>query len=168
MNYLGHSVFNCVTIAGTAYVARMFAIAEPVFITTFLVSGIFATFFLSPDLDLSYSVPSSNCGLFKVVWVPYQLVSKHRGLSHNIFFCSISRVVYLLALALIVLLAWNLVPMFIKGVSHATAISSAENIIGTAFCYSWQKVSAYKGYFIAVGSGIIFSDACHIFIDRIF
>jgi uncharacterized metal-binding protein len=52
------------------------------FYLPFTAGYLFGTFFLSPDLDLSRSKPSKRWKTLKIVWRPYQLLSKHRGASH--------------------------------------------------------------------------------------
>jgi uncharacterized metal-binding protein len=39
-------------------------------------------YFLSPDLDTK-SNPYRRWGPFRVIWIPYRLLFKHRGISHN-------------------------------------------------------------------------------------
>lgn len=43
---------------------------------------LFATFFLSPDLDID-SKPYKRWKLLRFIWWPYKVIFKHRGLSHN-------------------------------------------------------------------------------------
>lgn len=51
-------------------------------ILTFSVSYMFATFFLSPDLDIN-STPYKRWGMLRILWWPYKVVFKHRGFSHH-------------------------------------------------------------------------------------
>ncbi|UGV41393.1 metal-binding protein [Methanococcoides orientis] len=51
-------------------------------ITIFSISYLFATFFLSPDLDIE-SKPYKRWKIFKFLWWPYKVIFKHRGFSHN-------------------------------------------------------------------------------------
>lgn len=48
----------------------------------FSLSYLFGTFFLSPDLDIDSSA-YERWGLLKVLWWPYKILFKHRGLSHH-------------------------------------------------------------------------------------
>lgn len=51
-------------------------------ILAFSVSYLFATFFLSPDLDTK-SRPYKRWKMLKILWWPYRIIFKHRGFSHN-------------------------------------------------------------------------------------
>ncbi|WP_370576120.1 metal-binding protein [Methanomethylovorans sp.] len=53
-------------------------------ILTFSVSYLFATFFLSPDLDTK-SRPYKRWKMLRILWWPYRIIFKHRGFSHNMF-----------------------------------------------------------------------------------
>lgn len=48
----------------------------------FSLAYLFATFFLSPDLDIN-SKPYKRWGVLKFLWWPYKVLFKHRGFSHN-------------------------------------------------------------------------------------
>ncbi|MFQ5794308.1 MAG: DUF2227 family putative metal-binding protein [Candidatus Bipolaricaulia bacterium] len=58
---------------------------------------------LSPDLDLRYNLARRRWGLLGVIWIPYIKLFKHRHLSHHLFFGPLSRIVYLLLVAGLVL-----------------------------------------------------------------
>lgn len=51
-------------------------------ILIFSLSYLFATFFLSPDLDID-SKPYKRWGILRFLWWPYKVIFKHRGFSHN-------------------------------------------------------------------------------------
>ncbi|NPE27924.1 metal-binding protein [Methanococcoides sp. SA1] len=51
-------------------------------ISVLSLSYIFATFFLSPDLDIE-SKPYKRWKMFRILWWPYKVIFKHRGFSHN-------------------------------------------------------------------------------------
>ncbi|WP_407356128.1 metal-binding protein [Methanolobus sp. WCC5] len=51
-------------------------------ILVFSAAYLFATFFLSPDLDIN-STPYKRWGRLRIIWWPYKVVFKHRGLSHH-------------------------------------------------------------------------------------
>ncbi|SFM29516.1 metal-binding protein [Methanolobus profundi] len=48
----------------------------------FALAYLFATFYLSPDLDIN-SKPYKRWGILKFLWWPYKVIFKHRGFSHN-------------------------------------------------------------------------------------
>lgn len=58
-------------------------------VPAFALSYLFATFFLSPDLDIDSS-PYGRWGIFKFLWWPYKVIFKHRGLSHHFLFGPLS------------------------------------------------------------------------------
>ncbi len=58
------------------------------------------TFLLSPDLDLPNSKPTRRWGLLRCLWLPYQSISRHRGLSHVPFMGSFLRLLYFTGLLL--------------------------------------------------------------------
>ena len=51
-------------------------------VIAFSCSYLFATFFLSPDLDTK-SRPFKRWKMFRILWWPYRTMFKHRGFSHN-------------------------------------------------------------------------------------
>lgn len=67
-------------------------------ILTFSVSYLFATFFLSPDLDTK-SRSYKRWKMLRILWWPYRIIFKHRGFSHNLI---LGPLTILLNLALIV------------------------------------------------------------------
>lgn len=67
---------------------------------------IFSSLMLSPDLDLPASKILKRWGWLRVIWVPYQKMFKHRGMSHNLIFGPLTRIAYLtiiLTIAIMVL-----------------------------------------------------------------
>ena len=58
-------------------------------ILSFSMAYIFATLFLSPDLDIS-SKPYKRWGVLRILWWPYKELFKHRGLSHHPVFGPLS------------------------------------------------------------------------------
>jgi uncharacterized metal-binding protein len=51
-------------------------------VTAFVLTYLFATYFLSPDLDID-STPYKRWGVFKVLWYPYKTLVRHGGISHH-------------------------------------------------------------------------------------
>jgi uncharacterized metal-binding protein len=73
-------------------------------IAVFSLSYLFATFFLSPDLDIE-SKPYKRWKMFRILWWPYKVIFKHRGFSHNPIIGPLSIVINLaLIVALLLLL----------------------------------------------------------------
>lgn len=52
-------------------------------ILAFSLSYLFATFFLSPDLDTK-SRSYKRWKILRILWWPYRIIFKHRGVSHNV------------------------------------------------------------------------------------
>lgn len=52
------------------------------FYLPFTAGYLVGTFLLSPDLDLSGSRPSKRWRALRIIWRPYQVFSRHRGISH--------------------------------------------------------------------------------------
>ena len=73
----------------------------------FVGAYLFSTFLLSPDLDLGRSDPTYNWGIFRLIWLPYSSLFKHRGLSHNPFLGPLTQILYLLAVLYVVLALVN-------------------------------------------------------------
>ncbi|MBN2110335.1 MAG: metal-binding protein [Methanosarcinaceae archaeon] len=51
-------------------------------ILIFAIAYVFSTFFLSPDLDIDSS-SYRRWGMLRILWWPYKVIFKHRGISHN-------------------------------------------------------------------------------------
>jgi len=64
---------------------------------------LFATFFLSPDLDIE-SKPYKRWRIFKFLWWPYKVIFKHRGISHNPILGPLSIVLNLALIVAVLLL----------------------------------------------------------------
>lgn len=75
--------------------ATLFALA--IFIGAYL----FSSLLLSPDLDLRQNSARRRWGLLGLVWLPYTKIFKHRGVSHNLLFGTLTRLGYLAMLALV-------------------------------------------------------------------
>ena len=162
-NYIGHSVIN--TLIGTAsgiylysadiYTLNQVAMSASVFM--------FATLFLSPDLDLNYSRPTKNWGPLKFVWRPYSWLSKHRGLSHNVFMGTFCRILYITIVATVLFVFFHIVfeqhnepniSLFL------TALSKIQNMIFS------MPMDGSSNLFLIIGS-IFYSDLCHVLADKI-
>jgi len=72
-------------------------------IAVFSLSYLFATFFLSPDLDIE-SKPYKRWKMFRFLWWPYKVIFKHRGLSHNPIIGPLSIVINLALIVAVLLL----------------------------------------------------------------
>jgi uncharacterized metal-binding protein len=61
----------------------------------FVGAYLFSCLLLSPDLDLARSSPQNRWGPLRLLWRPYARLFRHRGLSHNLLFGPLSRILYL-------------------------------------------------------------------------
>ena len=68
-------------------------------VLTFIVTYVFSLFWLSPDLDLANSESMKRWGILRFVWIPYARIFRHRGVSHSILLGSLTRLLYLFAIA---------------------------------------------------------------------
>lgn len=74
-------------------------------IIAFSCSYLFATFFLSPDLDTK-SRPYKRWKMLRILWWPYRIIFKHRGVSHNMILGPITILLnFVLMLIVLTLLA---------------------------------------------------------------
>jgi len=74
-------------------------------LTAFTLSYTCASLLLSPDLDLARSAPARRWGALRILWTPYALLFRHRGLSHSLLLGPLTRLLYLGALAALSLVA---------------------------------------------------------------
>lgn len=70
-----------------------------VLIGIFAVIYMFATRYLSPDLDIN-SKPYQRWGVLRVLWWPYMKIYKHRQSSHSLIIGPITAILYLLLFVL--------------------------------------------------------------------
>ncbi|NPB03856.1 MAG: hydrolase [Thermotogae bacterium] len=71
---------------------------DVVFTILFLLGFFFATYYLSPDLDLEGTRPVRRWGKLSFIWRPYAAVMPHRGLSHIPILGVLTRLGYLFLL----------------------------------------------------------------------
>ncbi|WP_135606803.1 metal-binding protein [Methanococcoides sp. NM1] len=102
-------------------------------ISVFSISYLFATFFLSPDLDIE-SKPYKRWKMFKILWWPYKVIFKHRGFSHNPVIGPLSIVINLALIVVVLLLLMGVelhkVPLrFILAATAGMCLSMEIHII---------------------------------------
>ena len=167
-NYIAHTVINMSAGAAAAYVLKTQSLIDT---NSLVLSGAaftFATLFLSPDLDLNYSNPARNWGPLRILWWPYSLFFKHRGLSHSIVFSSFTRLSYL---ALILCLCTY---GFFSATSWASGVHLNQALIDSASYtqnsilshFSWRN--RYSRELIIILTAIFSADICHILADKTF
>jgi uncharacterized metal-binding protein len=74
----------------------------PQTVATFSVSYLVGTFLVTPDLDLAEQGvrAKSNWGLLGLLWIPYGAMFSHRGLSHTWLAGPMTRLIYMVVVAL--------------------------------------------------------------------
>jgi uncharacterized metal-binding protein len=77
-------------------------LVTPQTIATFSISYLVGTFLVTPDLDLAEQGvrAKSNWGLLGLLWIPYGSMFSHRGLSHTWLVGPMTRLIYMVIVAL--------------------------------------------------------------------
>jgi uncharacterized metal-binding protein len=146
-NYKGHCAFNTL-VALPLLVAAQFYIIHPKSIFLFIFAGafVYTTFFMNPDLDLVHKIKLFSLrGLFSLPFRAYSTIFKHRGISHLPLLGSLTRLVWLLGIALLIFF-----------LIYQTLPSKA------GLAYYW---SHYKCFFIYGFAGVVLADLCHLLLD---
>ncbi|MFN7064688.1 MAG: DUF2227 family putative metal-binding protein [Aquificaceae bacterium] len=127
------------------------------FYLPFTLGYLFGTFLLSPDLDLPKSKSSKRWRRLRLVWRPYQLLSKHRGLSHFPILGTALRFGYLFLIFLFsyfVLLGLSL-----------RYIPSLQGLLFSFDPFSLISYVAEKEETFYFALGLVISEVFHIFLD---
>ncbi len=119
-----------------------FHLAKP-YLLTFATVFIYASYFLTPDADLSYKNHFwSLKGILTFPFFLYSLIFRHRGISHMPIVGTLTRLLYLTAL--IALSIWLL------------------DLKNSDYMYTFKT---YKNYFSISFLAFILSDLCHLLLD---
>jgi uncharacterized metal-binding protein len=108
----------------------------------FLLSYLFSSLFLSPDLDLRQSSAAKRWGVGRFLWLPYARIFRHRALSHHLFLGPLTRIGYLSAIVLAI--AWG---------------------IGLLTGHSLHPVTPSWPIIVAVVSGLYLPNQLHSIVD---
>ncbi len=114
-------------------------------ILVFSLAYLFATFFLSPDLD-TQSRSYKRWRMFRILWWPYRIIFKHRGFSHNLILGPLSIMMNLALITIPLLLLagvelQNIPPGFILAAIMGIVLSMEIHII------SDRLISKMKSWF---------------------
>jgi uncharacterized metal-binding protein len=110
----------------------------------FSIAFIYSTFFMSPDLDLANQIKLFSIrGFFTLPFRFYSIFFKHRGISHNAFLGSLSRILWMGGFIYLIFYLLNK-PIFSKKDLFKALKSS---------------------YFLYALFGVILSDFCHLILD---
>lgn len=90
-----HDTINLLVLL--AITAHLFNTRNPQAATLFAAGYLAGVYLLSPDLD-TRSRSYRRWGPLRYIWLPYILIFKHRGLSHNPVIGPLTRLLYLGAL----------------------------------------------------------------------
>jgi uncharacterized metal-binding protein len=109
----------------------------------FGLSYLIGTFLVTPDLDLAegHVRAKSNWGLLGLLWVPYGLIFRHRGLSHSWLVGPLTRLLYMVVLALV---TCSLISVLGPYLGYTFGIQ-------TQLTQNWQDlaVGALAGYYLS-------------------
>jgi len=146
--YKEHSKFN-IFIALPILLVAAFYFLHPHrdLLLTFAATFTYSTLFMSPDMDLAYQIKLFSLrGLFSLPFRSYAQFFSHRGLSHNIIFGSLTRILWLAA--------WGLLVFF----AIYKALPTKSSVL---------KFYKHNEPFILYAlAGICFADWCHLLLDR--
>ena len=124
-NYSGHMTINFSLVSGATVFALSALNCEQVSVAVVATSFVFATLFLSPDLDIYYSSPTKNWGILRLLWLPYSLFFKHRGISHSLFFSTLTRIIYLSAVVTVAFLIFHFCKIYLIDTNLEEAVVAA-------------------------------------------
>ena len=115
----------------------------------FLGAYLFSSLLMSPDMDLVRSRPQSRWGVFRLLWLPYAVCFRHWGISHNLVFGPMTRIVYL---ALVV----------------CTVLALLHYSFGVelGFLEHWRE-DLYSVPLWAIGVGLFLPNELHILVDKV-
>ncbi|MBF0361775.1 MAG: DUF2227 family putative metal-binding protein [Oligoflexia bacterium] len=131
-------------------------------IAIFTLALLFNTFILNPDLDMAnYHKLRSLKGFILLPFFPYSLIFKHRGISHSIFFGSITRIVYLIIL---VFVGYEIV--FFYQQESWPSISQMRSHIDIIFSLSYNPIKENIANILLVIVTLWYGDLLHILLDH--
>jgi len=114
---------------------------------TFSASFIYSTFFMNPDLDLADQIRFFSIrGVLTLPFRFYAKLFKHRGLSHNVFFGSFTRLAWLIGWG------WLLFFIFYRKLPSKGFLASL--------------LEDYRWFILYAIAGICFADWSHLLLDR--
>ena len=123
-------------------------------IILFAAAYMFATRYLSPDLDIN-SKPYQRWGALRVLWYPYMKVFKHRKSSHNLLIGPIITILYLsmIVIPAVYMLMYMWIPIAEWSIEYVRHL---------------QPTKANGTLVLVVVAGIVSSIWTHISADAVF
>ncbi len=95
-----HRWFNYILFAIGCLILNYFSLFNIYVISALAIGFILGTEFITPDLD-GESTPTERLG---ILWLPYRIIRKHRGVSHSYVRGFIERIMYLFILISVIIL----------------------------------------------------------------
>ncbi len=166
MNYKGHLAINTAVLGGVYFLTRDYV--EMPDQINFAAGYVFASFFLSPDLDLFYSTATKNWKFLRILWWPYSKLMKHRGLSHSLFLATITKLLYMSFVALSIYMGIIMLALYID---NGEMVYSGQHMLEGVRAFVYTGFELFKEHWVHLRYillGVWVSDIAHILIgDRI-
>ncbi|MCB9062318.1 MAG: DUF2227 family putative metal-binding protein [Halobacteriovoraceae bacterium] len=126
-------------------------------VLAFTAGWLFATLIFSPDTDV---MPKKRTHVLRFILYPYSIMFKHRGISHMIFWGTLSRILY--GVVFFGVMTFILNKMGYIEQSAEKYMASLWKFLKN-FDYSEEKYKLIVWPYI----GMLLADLCHIFLDQI-
>lgn len=150
-----HDRFNLLT--GSLIAGYLIGVEKSIpVVVMFIIGWLISTLIFSPDTDI---MPKKRAGILQLFLYPYAILFKHRGISHNVFLGTLTRLIY--GMCLLCLLAVVLAQMGYLDLDHEEFFYSIWNFI-KMYDYSELSYRMITWFFL----GMFVADFCHILIDR--
>ena len=145
-NYKTHTKFNLLLALPLLIAFFYYFLHTPVFyIGIFSSCFAYSSLFMNPDVDLAHQIKLFSLrGFLTLPFRFYSRIFHHRGLSHNVFLGSVTRILWLSLFLFLVLYLIDL-PLDKKNSCY--------------FCVKYQKELLF-GFM-----GIVSADICHLLLD---
>lgn len=119
--------------------------------SVFIISFLFGSFMLSPDLD-TRSKSYFRWGILRFIWLPYNIVFKHRSkLTHGLILSPLIRLIYLMGIVIIITIV---------------SLSLYDITITHNFIYKSFNLGTYDDVLYAIVCGIVISNLWHVVLDN--
>jgi uncharacterized metal-binding protein len=151
-DYAGHTKFNLLLLlpasGAIALVVGLPLQSAVIAAATFA----YGTLFMSPDLDLAYQIRLFSLrGFLSLPFRSYARLFSHRGLSHNPFFGTLTRIGWLVMWIVFGLFLWNLAAPTL----HLRPARPFE-----------EYLRLYKPQLLCALAGLFLADLGHLFLDK--
>lgn len=146
-NYKTHSVFNlCCALPALVAAAYYYIYPPYVLLVTFVITFVYCTLFMNPDLDLAHKIRLFSLrGILTLPFRLYSVIFSHRGISHSLLFGSLTRIGWLAGMSLLVFY-----------LLHQTLPASRD-------FYAYYRM--YKYYIWYGAAGVCLADWSHLLLD---